>query len=132
MKNLRTAAIVLGTLLTVPALGFAAPARQSTAPAKKTAAAAAPAAVATHATKGTISSMDATSLVVTHSVSGKPKPMTFTINADTQRKGNLAVGSKVEVRYRAEGKNNVATAVSEQSEAPAAATKTATKTSTKK
>jgi hypothetical protein len=127
MKNLRTAAIVLGTLLTVPAMGFAAPARQSSTPAKTKTTATAPAAVATHATKGTITSMDATSLVVTHSASGKAKPMTFVLNADTQRKGSLAVGSKVEVRYRAEGKSNVATAVSEQTEAPAAAVKTTKK-----
>lgn len=122
MKNFRTAAIVFGTLLTVPAMGFAAPARQSSATARKTTAAA-PAAVATHATKGTITSMDATSLVVTHSASGKSKPMTFVLDDSTQRKGSLAIGSKVEVRYRAEGKSNVAMAVSEQSEAPAAAMK---------
>lgn len=127
MKNLRTAAIVFGTLLTVPAMGFAAPARQSSTPAKTKTTAAAPAAVATHATKGTITSMDATSLVVAHSVSGKSKPMTFVLNDSTQRKGSLSVGSKVEVRYRAEGKSNVATAVSEQADAPAAAVKTAKK-----
>ena len=83
MKTFRTAALVLGTLLTVPAMGMAAPAQ--TAPAKKTSAAA-PAAVATHTTKGTISSIDATSLVVSRSVSGKPHPITFTLNGDTQRK----------------------------------------------
>jgi hypothetical protein len=53
-------------------------------------------------------------LVISRPSAKNDKTLTFTLNASTQRKGDLAVGTAVEVRYRTEGKTNVATAVSAQ------------------
>lgn len=127
MRTIRTTAVLAGLLLTVPALSLAstqtgsqakppvttatkaavAPAKPAAEPAKAAAAA------ATHATSGVIKSMDATSLVISRP-SGKVKELTFVINSTTQHKGDLAVGSAVEVRYRTEGAQNIATAVTMQ------------------
>jgi hypothetical protein len=77
-----------------------------------------PAAAASHSVKGTVKSIDASMLVITKS--GKAGgDMTFTLNADTKRDGSPAVGSPVSVRYRSEGANNVATAVTAQAAKPA-------------
>jgi hypothetical protein len=81
----------------------------STTPAK-------PANEASHSVKGVVKSMDASSLVITRS--GKPD-MTFAVNADTKHEGSPAVGSQVSVRYRTEGSNNVATAVTASAAKPA-------------
>ena len=40
--------------------------------------------------------------------------MTFTINDATKKQGAIAAGASVEVRYKTEGKTNVATAVTVQ------------------
>ena len=107
---------VLTTFVLFAALAVtgAAQAAQSTAPATKkstsTAAPAKPAAAASHSVKGVVKSMDASSMVITKS--GKAGgDMTFTVNADTKKDGAPAVGSNVSVRYRTEGTNNIATAV---------------------
>src|SRR5262245_12108663 len=107
---------VLTTFVLFAALAVtgAAQAAQSTAPAAKkstsTAAPAKPAAAASHSVKGVVKSMDASSMVITKS--GKAGgDMTFTLNADTKKDGAPAVGSNVSVRYRTEGTNNIATAV---------------------
>src|SRR5262245_25302428 len=63
----------------------------------------------THTTQGTISSIDDNALVIKH----KGKDVKFTLNAETQRQGNLATGSHVTVNYREENKQNIATAVRE-------------------
>ncbi|MCM3881221.1 MAG: hypothetical protein ND807_14015 [Vicinamibacterales bacterium] len=68
------------------------------------------AAAATHSTTGTVKSIDATTLVITHG----GKDMTFTLNGTTQKAGSVATGSQVTVRYQSEGKSMVATAVTEQ------------------
>ena len=72
-----------------------------------------PAAAATHSWTGTVKSIDATSLTVTRP-SGTVKEMTFVLNDSTQKKGTIATGAAVEVRYKTEGKQNVATAVTVQ------------------
>ena len=114
---------VLTTLALVAALAVAgaAQAAQATTAKKdvaKPAATAKPAAAASHSVKGTVKSMDASSLVITKS--GKAGgDMTFTLNADTKKDGAPAVGSPVSVRYRAEGSSNVATAVTAQAAKPA-------------
>ena len=107
---------VLTTFVLAAALAVAgaAQAAQATAPAAKkstsTAAPAKPAAAASHSVKGVVKSMDASSMVITKS--GKSGgDMTFTLNADTKKDGAPAVGSNVSVRYRTEGTNNIATAV---------------------
>lgn len=83
-----------------------------TKPAAKAAPAPKPAATAAvHATKGVVKSVDATTLVITKTA-GKGPETTFVLNASTQKQGDIAVGASVDVRYHAEGKAKVATAVS--------------------
>ena len=80
---------------------------QTAAPAPKKAPAAtatkAPAATAKTAT-GTITSIDATKLVLSHTVSGKSQEMTFVLNPATKRVGTLAAGGKVSVLATTRGK----------------------------
>ena len=40
--------------------------------------------------------------------------MTFVVNSSTQTKGDLKAGANVQVRYKTEGKQNIATAVTVQ------------------
>lgn len=111
--NTKTIAFI-GAIALVPALAFAqaksAPATPKTAQkgAALTSAPAKPA--ATHATNGVIKSSDATSLVITKTAKDT-KTTTFVLNAATVTKGTLTAGARVEVRYRAEGGQNIATAV---------------------
>jgi hypothetical protein len=105
MKKYMTAAFLIGALSLVPSAGFAAPAAQKAKPAAKASASA-----ATHATRGTVKSIDDSTLVITRS--GKNhSDMTFTVNGSTQREGTIAAGTAVSVRYREDGKTNVATAI---------------------
>jgi hypothetical protein len=113
---------VLTTFALVAALAVAGAADAAQATAKKDAAkpaaTAKPATAASHSVKGTVKSMDASTLVITKS--GKAGgDMTFTVNADTKKDGAPAVGSSVSVRYRTEGSTNVATAVTAQAAKPA-------------
>ena len=110
MRNILTAAIMTGTLLTMPALGLAAqatPAPQATPPASSNSSAAqAP----MHATKGVVSFVDATKLTIERS----PRyggVLTFVLNPSTEREGNIKVGSNVEVRYRTAEHQRIATVV---------------------
>jgi len=68
---------------------------------------------ATHFTQGTIASIDANQLVITKKVRGKAQQVTFAINSETQRSGNLATGSRVSVQYRELDRRNIAAAVRE-------------------
>jgi hypothetical protein len=130
MKHVRTAAVVLGALLTVSAVGFAsqatsAPAKPATAPAAPSASAAKKAATpAVHATSGVVKSISDSSLVISKSATKGPET-TFVVNASTQKEGNVAVGSMVDVRYHTEGKDKIASAVTVHEAKPA-------KTTTKK
>lgn len=110
--NMKTVAFI-GAIALVPALAFAqaksAPAAPKTA--QKAAPTTAPAKpAATHATNGIIKSADATSLVITKTAKDT-KTTTFALNAATVTKGTIAPGARVEIRYRTEGTQNVATAV---------------------
>lgn len=109
--NGKTLAFV-GALLIVPALALAQtkPAAPAKAKAKTTAMAPATKPAATHATNGIIKSADATSLVISKTAKDT-KTTTFTLNAATVTKGTLTPGSRVEVRYRKDGTENIATAV---------------------
>lgn len=104
----------IGAIALVPTLAVAqatsAPAAPKTAQkaAALTAAPAKPA--ATHATNGVIKSADATSLVITKTAKDT-KTTTFALNASTVTKGTMTPGARVEVRYRTDGTQNVATAV---------------------
>lgn len=110
MKFTRTAAIVLGALIAVSSVGFAATANQSSTKASTKKVSAAPA-MAVHATSGVVKSMDDNTLVITKSA-GKGPETSFTLNSSTTKEGSIATGSKVDVRYHTEGKSKVATAVS--------------------
>ena len=81
-------------------------------------------------TGGTITSADASKLVVSHKVAGKSEDMTFMLDSSTAKKGDMTPGSKVTVKYRVEGGNNMATSVT-ASPAPKAATKSAAPAKTK-
>jgi hypothetical protein len=115
-KVLTTFALLAALAVTGAAQAAQATAKKDTA--KPAAAATKPAAAASHSVKGTVKSMDASTLVITKS--GKAGgEMTFTVNADTKKDGAPAVGSAVSVRYRTEGSTNVATAVTAQAAKPA-------------
>ena len=68
---------------------------------------------ATHFTQGTITSIEANHMVITRKVRGKAKSMSFEINSQTQRSGNLAAGTRVSVQYREVDHQNIAAAVRE-------------------
>jgi hypothetical protein len=99
--------VLLAALVLTPTFALATP---QTKPAPKPAPASAP---AVHSTAGTVKSTDATSLVITKKT-GTVKEMTFVVNADTQKKGTIATGAMVDVRYKTEGKSNIATAITVQ------------------
>ena len=101
-----------GGIALVPATGFAA---QSAKPQKE-----AKHSSASHATAGTVKSIDANTMVITRS--GKDAvDMTFQLNASTHRSGTVEVGSVVSVRYQEEGTNRVATAITTQDSSKQAA-----------
>jgi len=60
---------------------------------------------------GTISSVTASSLVVTKGSGATKKDETFVLNAQTKKEGNLQTGGKAAVQYKLEGTDKVATSV---------------------
>ena len=120
MRNILTTATLAAVLFAAPAIGFAAP-QAGSSTAKPTASSGKPAAsssakpaakatIANHSTTGTVKSVDASTLVITHS-GKKAEDMTFTVNASTQKEGDVAVGAPVSVRYHDEGGTHVAAAI---------------------
>jgi hypothetical protein len=107
MGNMRAAAIVIGLLTTLPAASLAAPATSQSRSASPERTGATPAA---HATKGVVKFVDPKKLVITRSPR-YGREMTFVLNLSTERVGNVKVGSTVDIRYRTEAKQQVATAV---------------------
>ena len=101
MLKLRTS-LLIGALVLAPSFVLA----QTPKPTPTTK----PAAPASKAWSGTVKSVDATSLTITRP-SGTVKEMTFVINDSTKKSGTIAVGASVDVRYKVEGKQNIATAV---------------------
>ncbi len=65
---------------------------------------------ASHAVRGTVKSVSATSLVITRS-HRKRSELAFVLNSSTLREGTIAAGVTVSVRYRTEGDTLLATAV---------------------
>lgn len=108
MRRTFAAALVAGTFTMVPALGLAAPAGTQAKNATHTRASAAQGAV--HATKGIVKSVDAHTLVIARSPR-YGREITFVLNPSTERVGSVAVGSTVDIRYRTEARERVATAV---------------------
>ena len=106
MNRQITSALLAGVLSLVPVAGMAAQ--------KAAAKPAAKASTATHATRGTVKSIDDSTLVIT-STGKNHGEMTFTVNGATQREGTIAAGTPVSVRYHEDGKTNVATAIHAES-----------------
>src|SRR5881296_2984056 len=81
---------------------------------------------ATHFTQGTITSIEANQLVITRKIRGKAEQVSFQINSQTQRSGNLVAGNRVSVQYREADHQNIAATVRElPQEAAAKSGKTA-------
>jgi len=91
MQKMRTAAIVLVSILAVPVAGFAAAATDSKT--KSTSSS------ASHTTEGVVKSIDSSNLIIEHGSGKKRKEMTFALDTTTRREGDINVGSTVEVRY---------------------------------
>jgi hypothetical protein len=66
--------------------------------------------IATHATRGVVKSIGATSLLITR-LAMKGRDAVFLLNPATQIEGRVTVGSRVEVRYRIKQRQQVATAI---------------------
>jgi hypothetical protein len=66
--------------------------------------------VATHALSGVVKSVDATMLVITRTRKS-PGEMTFVLSPTTVREGPIRAGARVQVRFRMEGRTQVATAI---------------------
>ena len=72
----------------------------------------APRDVATNATKGIVKTVSASAIVITRTSAGKRTETSFVVNASTQRVGTVAAGATVEIRYRTDGKQRIATVIS--------------------
>jgi hypothetical protein len=71
----------------------------------------APREVATHATKGVVKGLTSSAITITRVTGGKRVDTSFQLTASTQRAGAIAAGVTVEIRYRTEGKQRIATAI---------------------
>jgi hypothetical protein len=101
MRHLARTFVLVGALAMAGTAFAAAP--QSSSSAKKST-------PASHTVKGTVKSIDNSSLVI----SGKKGDMTFALDSTTVKQGSPAVGSDVSVKYHTEGKAMMATAVTAQ------------------
>lgn len=103
-----TKAAVLAVALAVPVAAFAAaPVQKSAAGSKKEHAAA----VTSHTTSGTVTSVSDTSLVIHHGSGKAAKEETFVVNDSTKKTGDIAGGTKVTVAYTVDGKTMTATSI---------------------
>jgi len=102
MRTILAAGILTAALAATSSSGFAAPAGSEKA-AKSSS-------HASHATTGTVRSIDDTKLVIVRP--GKKGEMAFSVSPSTHREGTVAVGSTVSVRYEQNGQTRVATAIS--------------------
>ena len=110
MRKQITTVLLVGALTAVRC-GFAA--APGTVEPKTAAKQASTHAAPTHATRGVVKSVDASTLVITRT--GKMGgEMTFAVNPATHHQGTVAVGTPVAVRYREDGKTYVATAITAQ------------------
>ena len=70
----------------------------------------------THASRGTIVSLNANELVLEHKKKGEAEVLHFVLTPDTVRHGNLAAGAVVSVHYRIQDNQQFATSI--QAELP--------------
>jgi len=105
MSIVRTSTLVLGAVLSLSALAFAA--AETTA----SAAALANSSPQVHTARGSVKFVDASTLVI-HQISPySGRNMTFVMRPSTEREGDLKAGSTVIVRYENEPDHRVATVV---------------------
>ena len=83
---------------------------------------------ASHTVQGTVKALDSSTLVLSRKKGGD---MTFAVDSSTAKQGAPAVGSDVSVRYHAEGKAMMATAITTQPVKQVASAKPASKKTTK-
>ena len=105
------------TATKAPAAG---PAKTAT---KAPAASKAPKPLPTKTVSGTITSADASKLVLSHKQGTKTEDLTFMLDSSTTKKGDLVSGAKATVHYRVEKGQNMATNVQAAAAKPAPATK---------
>jgi len=98
MRTLHLVTLLTATLTLAPLAAFAAT------PVK------AKASHQTHATTGTVKSIDATKLVISRP-NKKKAELSFQLNGSTRRDGSIVPGAPVSVRYQDEAGSHVATAV---------------------
>jgi hypothetical protein len=106
MRRKATAKLLVGALVVVPLVLFAAASNAQAQTSSKNAATH----PGTHATTGVIKTVDDKTLVITRP-GKKPAEMTFTMSASTAREGTMRAGSPVSVRYRQDGPTYLATAI---------------------
>ena len=109
MRSIGEAAIVTGLLTMLPAFCLAQPCVSPPAGATDIRGSAAQGPV--HATKGVVKFVDANNLVIKRSPQQYGREMAFVLNPSTDRVGHVEVGSTVDIRYRTEADQQVATAV---------------------
>jgi hypothetical protein len=102
----RIVSLIAGVLFLVSMAGFAA-----NGPAKSRDSKSSKSSSVTHQATGTITSVDANNLVISHKVKGKEEQSTFAMNDQTKKQGDLKTGERATVHYRSENGQNVATVV---------------------
>ena len=65
----------------------------------------------TEISRGAIVSIDANRLVLSQKRNGKAEELSFILNPQTSRKGDIAVGNQVTVHYRTQNSEHVATSI---------------------
>jgi hypothetical protein len=105
-------ALLVGGALTLAGTGFASQAAQTpaSAPAAKQTAKAASKAM-TSVTRGTLKSISDSQIVVERKLKSGTKDMTFAMNSNTQKQGDLKAGEQVVVHYRKDNNQEIATVV---------------------
>ena len=105
MRDAFAAVVISGALSITPVAAVAAtPAGESTALDEGS-----HSTVARHATRGTVKSIDATTLVIARA--GNRGEMTFELSRSIHLEGTIDVGTTVSVRYQDDGTRHVATAI---------------------
>jgi hypothetical protein len=102
MRHIARTLVLVGALALAGSAFAATP--QAAASAKKTTA-------ATHTAKGTVKSLDNSTLVLSRK---KGADITFALDANVAKQGAPAVGSDVSVRYHTEGRTMMAEAITVQ------------------
>ena len=105
MRNAFAVVVISGALSITPVAAFAA----TQAPQSPTLDHGSPSTVARHATRGTVKSIGATTLVIARA--GNRGEITFELKPSIHRQGTIGVGTTVSVRYQDDGKRHVATAI---------------------